>query len=50
MDDLYTPDAVDYVESISAEEVSHWQFIPSLEARTRYGRLGVNGVLLIYTR
>ena len=39
----------EYLESISAKEVSRWQFIPSLEARTRYGSLGENGVLLIYT-
>ena len=46
----HMPDAPTYLESISAGEVSHWQFIPSLEARARYGRLGENGVLLIYTR
>ncbi len=50
VDDVHIPDSPEYLESFSAEEVSHWQFITSLEARTRYGRLGENGVLLIYTR
>ena len=50
VDDVHIPDSPEYLESISAEDVSHWQFITSLEARTRYGRLGESGVLLIYTR
>lgn len=50
VDDVHIPDSPEYLESFSAEAVSHWQFITSLEARTRYGPLGENGVLLIYTR
>lgn len=50
VDDVHISDSPEYLESLSAEMVSHWQFITSLEARTRYGRLGENGVLLIYTR
>ncbi len=50
VDDVHISDSPEYLESLSAEMVSHWQFIPSLEARARYGRLGENGVLLIYTR
>ena len=50
VDDVHRPDGPEYLGSMSAGEVSHWQFITSLEATGRYGRLGENGVLLIYTR
>ena len=50
VDDVPMADPVSFLRDLNPEVISHLQFMHAIDARTRYGAMGENGVLLIYTR
>ena len=50
VDDAPMADPVSFLSSIDPEVISHLQFMHAIDATARYGAMGGNGVLLIYTR
>ena len=50
LDDMAIGHPESFLESVSAQDVTSFQFIPGIEAGVLYGPRGFNGVLLIYTR
>lgn len=50
IDGLAIADPTTFLDALPVTNISHFQFIPSIEAGVTYGQRGANGVLLIYTR